>query len=240
MFLRFAIFAAAAASQVWATNVITIGANCVSPVTCLGFGNPTVMAQGWTLATGYQNVTIQAPLADGSLGGPISGTEGTIYLVNQVGAGATAANNVAPPVTISGLTNAFSTRTLWTGLTLGPGTYYVVWVPVNVNIDSLSPEEAVQGGSNASAATVGSGVTALMSLTTATAVAAFPPATGGLTSATFSGNQMFLTVTGDPVGGGVPPPATPAPPSLILLLTAMAAVAIGFALKSRGKARQLL
>ncbi|HEV2688111.1 MAG TPA: hypothetical protein VGV35_06140, partial [Bryobacteraceae bacterium] len=80
----------------------------------------------FTLANPYTNVTITMPFADITGGGPIGGTEGTVFLTNQIGAGTTVANQIAVPVTISGLSAAFSTRTLFTGLTLPAGTYFVV------------------------------------------------------------------------------------------------------------------
>ena len=66
--------------------------------------------------------------------------EGTVYLTNKIGPGTTVANLVAPPVPISGLTNTFTVRTLFSGLTLGPGTYYLTFRSTNSNPLSMSME----------------------------------------------------------------------------------------------------
>jgi hypothetical protein len=136
-----------------------------------GFANQTVLVTGWSQLATYNNVTITAPLEDNSSGGPIAGTEGVVYLVNHVGPGTTAANEVAPPVSISGLTNAFTTRTLFTGLTLGPGNYYLVFASTNSNPLSMSME-----GSSTPTVTVGTAVTSLGSDGQVTP-APYPPAT---------------------------------------------------------------
>lgn len=209
------MFVVLAANVGSAANILTVtGAGLLATA-----GPTTVNVEGWTLAIDYQNVTITAPLADGTIGGPISGTEGTVYLVNQVGPGATAANNVAPPITISGLTYAFVTQTLWTGLTLPAGTYYVVWVPLHTNNPSMSP-----GITSAPTTTAGTGVTSLGITETTTAVASFPPATGGLSNSLFAGEGFVITVTGNPAGSGSSP--TPAPSSLVLVLIGLCVAGI--------------
>jgi hypothetical protein len=113
-----------------------------------------VLVESWNQAALYNNVTITAPLEDNSNGGPIAGIEGTVYLTNQIGPGTTVANLVAPPVTVSGLTNTFTVRTLFTGLTLGPGTYYLTFRSTNSNPLSMSME-----GSSTPVITTGTGIT---------------------------------------------------------------------------------
>src|SRR5579862_305926 len=81
----------------------------VTGASTFGFVNQHVMYMTWSQSVTYTNVSISVPLEDGSAGGPIAGTEGTMYLVNQIGPGTTAANNVAPPIPISGLTASFTT-----------------------------------------------------------------------------------------------------------------------------------
>src|ERR1700689_1855570 len=110
-----------------------------------GFTGQPAFVMGWNQSLGYTNVTITAPLEDNTAAGPIGGTEGTVYLMNQVGPGTTTANQVAPPVLVSGLTNAFTTVTLFSGLSLPPGNYYLVLVPTNASPMSMSPEGASGG-----------------------------------------------------------------------------------------------
>jgi hypothetical protein len=81
------------------------------------------MAESWTQSVTLTNVQILADLAaDGGL------STGTVYLTNALGNGTTSATNqvainASAPFT-AGDTAAF--QTLFTGLTLGPGTYYLV------------------------------------------------------------------------------------------------------------------
>ena len=107
--MRYRIYAVplfATASLLSAANVFTATAPSGA-----SFGD-TAQAVAFRTTTFYRNVTISMPLLDGSSGGPIGGTEGTAYLVNAINTGTTAANEVAPPVTISGLSGAFASRTL--------------------------------------------------------------------------------------------------------------------------------
>jgi hypothetical protein len=179
------------------------------------FGGQAVFVAAWSQGAAYTNVTITMPLEDRSNGGPIGGVEGTVYLMNQIGPGTTTTNQVAPPIAISGLTNAFTSRALFTGLTLPAGSYYVVLVPTNTDPSSMSP-----GASNSAVVTTGTSVTFLGAGNTSSA-AVYPPATS-VPLGTAEGSLLF-TVTGDPAGSI---PTTPVPPSLILTLTAMGGVGI--------------
>lgn len=157
------------------------------------FGGSGVLVTSWTQTSTYTNVVITSPLRDDTPGGPIALTEGAVYLVNQFGPGTTSANNVTLPTLISGLTSSFATRTLFTGLTLGPGTYYVVWVPGNHGANmSMSPE----GGPNSIA--TGPGVS-FAGIGNSVAVDAFPPATNTPVQNTGEGS-FIVSVTGDLVG----------------------------------------
>jgi hypothetical protein len=208
MRFRFASLMILLATTAFAHAANVINATSPSP---FSFGNQAVFVTAWAQGAVYTNVTITMPLEDNSSGGPIGGVEGTVYLMNQIGPGTTTANQVAPPIAISGLTNAFTPRTLFTGLTLPAGNYYVVLVPTNTNPTSMSP-----AASSSPVVTLGTSVTALGS-NTAHSSAVYPPSTS-VTLGTAEGSLLF-TVTGDPAA---PTPTTPVPPSLILTLTAMA------------------
>ena len=157
------------------------------------FGGSGVLVTSWSQTSTFTNVVITSPLLDNTPGGPIALTEGAVYLVNQFGPGTTSANNVAVPTLISGLTSSFTTRTLFSGLTLGPGTYYLVWVPGTHSPDlSMSPE----GGPNSIA--TGPGVS-FVGIGNSVAVDPFPPATNTPVSNTGEGS-FIVSVTGDLVG----------------------------------------
>jgi len=191
----------------------------------------TAQAVAFRTTTLYTNVTISMPLLDNSSGGPIAGTEGTAYLVNAINTGATAANEVAPPVTISGLTGTFAWRTLWTGIALPPGTYYVVLVAA-ANTPLGSPSLSAEAGSAGSmVVTTGPGVSDVGARVTS-AIAPFPPASnfGGFNPP----SQIFVLVNGDPAGA--PPPPVPAPSSGALATLALLLIAAArfFAKTDRG------
>ena len=194
-FLKAAALTALLASSVTA-HAATIF-NVTGP-TPFGFVNQSPAAEGWSQASTYTNVSITIPLADLSAGGPIPGVQGTVYLVNQIGPGTTAANNVAPPVQVSGLTASFTPQVLFSGLTLGPGNYYVVWVSTSLNDLSMSME-----GSSTATSTLGSGVTELGNSSSLLVPAAFPPATSDLLPVSAPGN-FFITVSGTPAATPVP------------------------------------
>jgi hypothetical protein len=158
-----------------------------------GFANQIVLVQAWAQGATYSNVSISMPLADLSSGGPIAGVEGTVYLMNLIGPGATPANEVAPPVTISGLTASFTTTSLFSGLTLPPGNYYMVLVSTSTFSLSMSAE-----GSSDPVVTPGIAVAAGGGGGT-TSAAAYPPAT--IMTLNPPGN-LFIDVQGDLVSLG--------------------------------------
>ena len=178
-----------------AANIInTSGSNS------FGFSGQPAFVTAWNQTTGYSGVSIVMPLADLSSGGPIGGVEGTVYLMNRIGPGTTTANQVAAPVQISGLTNAFTPITLFTGLTLPPGNYYVVLVPTNSSPMSMSPD-----GTNVSVVvTTGTAVTTL-GVGVPLTLAAYPPAS--TVTLTTPGN-LYLNVTGDVVPSPAPIPVS--------------------------------
>ena len=192
----------------------------VSGPSPFGFANQTVLVEGWNQNALYNNVTITAPLEDNSSGGPIGGVEGTVYLTNSIGPGTTVANLVAPPVTVSGLTNTFTVRTLFTGLTLPPGNYYLTFKSTNSNPLSMSME-----GSSTPTSTFGPGVTDKGGDGQITSDP-FPPATAVTLSP--PGN-LFVTVTGDLITNF----AIPAMSTWMLALLGVALVLVGLKLTLR-------
>ena len=162
-----------------------------------GFANQNPAAAGWSQTATFTNVTISAPLADLTAGAPLPGQQGTVYLMNQIGPGATAANEVAPPVHVSGLTSTFTPRVFFSGLTLGPGNYYIVWVSVSTDDLSMSMQ-----GSGSASSTLASGVTDLGNSSGSTP-AGYPPATAALVPVQPS-NNYFLTVSGTRSGVAIP------------------------------------
>ena len=185
-----------------------------------GFANQTVLVEGWNQNALYNNVTITAPLEDNSSGGPIAGVEGTVYLTNRIGPGTTVANLVAPPVTVSGLTNTFTVRTLFTGLTLGSGHYYLTFRSTNSNPLSMSME-----GSSTPTVNVGPGVSDIGGDGQITPDP-FPPATPVTISP--PGN-LFVSVTGTLVQNFAIPTISPA--MLALLGLALVLVGVKFAVR---------
>jgi hypothetical protein len=139
-----------------------------------------------------------------------------VYLMRQVGPGATAANEVVAPVSVSGLSASYTPRTLFSGLTLAPVNYYLVLVSTNSGIFAESMATAIP---SAVTVTPGGGVTDLGQGRTIVPPAGFPPATAVVLS---TPGEVSVTVTGDLTVL----PATPAPSSLILLLTGLAEVAL--------------
>lgn len=163
-------------------------------------------AISWTQTGSYSNVDILANIANTSSGTATA----TAYLMTQIGAGTTAAEEVVAPVTasITGNPGLNAMTTIFSGLTLGPGTYYLVLDPNSTDFqwDLTIPPVVVTD----------SGVTAGPSVATDTVIA-FPPAS------TF-GSESFsfiYEVTGT-VGTG---PSTPEPSTAVMLIIGVAAIA---------------
>ena len=192
----------------------------VSGPSPFGFANQTVLVEAWHQNAIYNGVTITAPLEDNSSGGPIVGVEGTVYLTNSIGPGTTVANLVAPPVPISGLTNTFTVRTLFSGLTLGPGTYYLTFRSTNSNPLSMSME-----GSSTPIIATGPGV-ADAGADGQITPDPFPPATAVTLSP--PGN-LFVSVTGNLVTNFAVPALSPS--ILLVLGLALALVGLKFTVR---------
>lgn len=148
----------------------------------------------WTLTGSWTNVAIAASLTSST-----AGRTGSAYLTNQIGPGTTIANQIATTgFTFAQVGNAFDVSyvNLLSGLTLGPGTYYLVLASANTVSDS-----GISGGSGvtySTAAGVSVGPMQLSNIVNA----GFPPASTGISTSTV-GNRFF-TVNGDPV----PEPST--------------------------------
>lgn len=192
----------------------------VSGPSPFGFANQTVLVESWNQNALYNNVTITAPLEDNISGGPIAGVEGTVYLTNRIGPGTTVANLVAPPVSVSGLTNTFTVRTLFSGLNLGPGQYYLTFRSTNSNPLSMSME-----GSSTPTVTVGAGISDAGADGEITSDP-FPPAT---VVTLFAPGNLFVTVTGTLVQLVAVPTISPA--MLALLGLALALIALKFTVR---------
>jgi hypothetical protein len=102
---------------------------CASTIISTGVGpnGPSVYAsqyeeQGWTQTQSYVNVSIQVALYSWTPGMPF---DGTAYLTESIGLPATLP--ALDSVTFSGVTanTTPETITLFSGLSLGPGTYYL-------------------------------------------------------------------------------------------------------------------
>jgi hypothetical protein len=164
-------------------------------------------AISWTQTGSYSSVDILANIANTS---SIATTTATAYLMTQIGAGTTAADEVVGPVTasVTGNPGLNAMTTIFSGLTLGPGTYYLVLDPNSTDFHwdlTIPPVVATD-----------SGVTAGPSVATNT-VAGFPPAS------TF-GSESFsfiYEVTGT-AGTGT---STPEPSTAVMLIIGVAAIA---------------
>jgi hypothetical protein len=136
----------------------------------------------WTQASTYSNVAISAMLMSRTGTG-----NGTFYLMSQVGAGTASTN---PPqlasVAVSSSSSTFASVPLFSGLTLGPGTYYLVF---------NAPDLTLRWGTGTVAGTtitVAAGVTA-NATGNVTVINAYPPAS---TFATTSKFKDLFTATG--------------------------------------------
>jgi PEP-CTERM motif len=134
--------------------------------------------------------------------------------MDAIGPGATASNEVEAPVTVSGLIDEFTNVTLFSGLTLGAGTYYLVFARVNDYVTA-------QYSSGTPIEVDGPGVTDLGE--TAGNPVAFPPAFAPYGDA--SEPTIEFSVTGTPGIDPVPEPSSAG----LMLLGAASLTAIGLA-----------
>jgi hypothetical protein len=182
-----------------ATVVSVTGTPGEFPYTIGGSGPDQVLVSGWTQTGSYTNVSISAELSNGG-GAPIS-----VYLTNQIGPGTTVANQIAS--TSISPASVDETDTLFTGLSLGAGTYYLVL--------GAPGEFANWYGTDLATVTTDIGVTgnvdAFADKPSNTPDDAFPPASAFDTSSLDNGENLLFAVTGDAAS------ATPEPSSFILI-----------------------
>ena len=157
-----------------------------------------VTAVGWSQTQGYSNVTIGAALDDFAGSHP----NFTAYLTTQIGPGTSATQEIASASVVGpNVANpTTSLTTIFTGLTVGPGTYYLtIYGDVNAGLVGLPP---LPGDcwtyTTSPTTTLDTGVTLLLGNGEAAGVAAYPPAS----AIPASGGQSFpllFQVTGTPV-----------------------------------------
>lgn len=155
----------------------------------LGGDCPAIATASWSQSSTYTGVSISASLFDAfSVAGTINA-----FLTDSIGAGTTVANeiasaNVAYPVDI------FGQLTLFSGLTLGPGTYYL----------TLHTSETADWLYGYAGVMVAPGVSHLGD-SKATCCAGYIPSS----NPTFPLSQMLsYAVTGTPAPAEVPEPGT--------------------------------
>ena len=77
----------------------------------------------WTQTSAFSNVTITAEFGN-AMPNTLPG-QGTVYLTTRIGPATTVADEIAR-ISLSGIPEAGALETLFTGLTLGPKTYYLI------------------------------------------------------------------------------------------------------------------
>jgi hypothetical protein len=167
-------------------------------------GGVYAQESGWSQTGSFTDITISAEIDPGGNGTTPNSVSGTAYLMTQIGPGTTTLEQLGTAsFSATGLSFSPTLDTLFTGLTLGPGNYYLV-----LTSDGGGWEVATDGITPVTA-----GGVALISREAGTP-AAYPPATDFSLS---GGNDLEFTVTG--TGAAVPEPGYTA-----ILLVGLAAL----------------
>jgi hypothetical protein len=177
-----------------------------------GGGADQVLASSWTQTGSWTNVSISAELGNGSNYGHSGGDAISVYLTNRIGPGTTVANQIAStsisPATVD------ETDTLFTGLSLGASTYYLVL--------GAPGQFAEWYGTSLPTVTTGTGVSgngdSFAAKPNTTPDDAFPPASNFTADNT---ENLLVSVTGD--AGSVS--SVPEPSYAVFLSTALMALA---------------
>jgi hypothetical protein len=115
--LALCLLAMAPASH--ASTILSIAMPAGGCCSSLGGQNQQISMEGWTDSSPESNVSIQAVVGEFGAGSSI-----TAYLMNQVGPGTTTGNQIATTTFTPG--SSFETDTLFSGLFLPAGSYYLV------------------------------------------------------------------------------------------------------------------
>ena len=180
------------------SSVGMLGATAASAATIITEVSPTqgvvggtTVAFGWNQTIAYNNVLISMDLATNNG----SGSTVSAFLTSQIGPGTTIAEQLATQVVV--VAPGSATYNLFSGLSLGPGNYFVT-------VDPADGVTGILGGGAPVAPTLGLGVTSLGEFTMGADI--YPPA-GTAAEATFG---LRFNVTGEIV---------PEPTSIGLLAT---------------------
>jgi hypothetical protein len=159
------------------------------------------LAVVFTTTVPFTNVAVSAPFASTS---PTLNGSGTVYLTDNIGPGTTVADELAR-VTLSNLSpGTFSTPsiTLFTGLTLAAGTYYLISAS-----DTGEPGIGWMTTRNPGTETTSAGTSIGGDLfTTSGVIPAYPPASPDFASNGF--HELLFEVTGDSQVSNIPEPET--------------------------------
>ena len=105
------------------TVIVSVSSTTQNSAASARLFSQTAFATGWTQTGSYQSVSVSALIFGGQ-----HAESGTAYLVDAIGARTTVADQIASAPFSVPVGSAFSSPfvTLFSGLTLGPGTYYLV------------------------------------------------------------------------------------------------------------------
>jgi hypothetical protein len=186
-------FAVPSASAVTVLSVTGVASQCNSTGGNAGnLATGIVTAKAWTQTQGYTDVNISAALDDLNTF-PVAFPNFTVYLTTSVGPGTTTAREIAHATVVAPLVSPWTSNltTLFTGLTLPAGTYYLT-IYGDPNGPALGP--SCWTYSNSPALTLDSGVSNIQDLQVL-GVAAYPPASFFHSLST----EMLMQVTGVPL-----------------------------------------